>query len=120
MDLIEQLLSSAGYTVILVVVDQLSKQGIFIPTYDTLTMVQLAGLFILHVFSKHRVPGHVTSDHGLEFVSHFFRSLGTALDMKLHFTLGYYPKGDRQTKRVNQTLEQYLCTYCNYQQDNLL
>ena len=38
--------------------------------------------------------------------------------MKLHFTLGYHPKGDRQTKRVNQTLEQYLRMYCNYQQDN--
>jgi len=32
--------------------------------------------------------------------------------MKLHFTLGYHPKGDGQTKRVNQTLEQYLHAYC--------
>ena len=38
--------------------------------------------------------------------------------MQLHFTSGYYPKGDGQTKRMNQTLEQYLCVYCNYQQDN--
>ena len=54
----------------------------------------------------------------MEFVSHFFRSLGTALDMKLHFTSGYHPEGDRQTERTNQTLEQYLWVYCNYQQDN--
>ena len=118
MDLIEQLPSSAGYTAILIVVDRLSKQGIFIPTHDTLTAVQLAGLFILHVFSKHRVPRHVTSDRSSEFISHFFHSLGTALDMKLHFTSGYHPKGDGQTERVNQTLEQYLRAYCNYQQDN--
>ena len=38
--------------------------------------------------------------------------------MWLHFTLGYYPEGDGQTKCTNQTLEQYLCVYCNYQQDN--
>jgi len=38
--------------------------------------------------------------------------------MKLHFTLGYHPEGDGQTERVNQTLEQYLRAYCNYQQDN--
>ncbi len=38
--------------------------------------------------------------------------------MKLHFTSGYHPEGDGQTEQVNQTLEQYLCTYCNYQQDN--
>ena len=60
----------------------------------------------------------MTSDHGMEFVSHFFRSLGKALNMKLHFTSGYHPEGDRQTERTNQTLEQYICMYCNYQQDD--
>ena len=44
--------------------------------------------------------------------------LGTALDMRLHFTSGYHPKGDGQTKCTNQTLKQYLHVYCNYQQDN--
>src|SRR3979490_3096759 len=38
--------------------------------------------------------------------------------MCLHFTSGYHPKADSQTERVNQTLEQYLQVYCNYQQDN--
>ena len=38
--------------------------------------------------------------------------------MKLHFTSGYHPEGDRQTERTNQTLEQYLWIFCNYQQDN--
>src|SRR5258705_10916237 len=88
MDFIEQLPSSEGYTAILVIVDRLSKQAIFIPTYDTITSMQLAKLFVLHVFSKHGVPSHVTSDRGTEFVSHFFRSLGKALDMRLHFTSG--------------------------------
>src|SRR6202040_4487114 len=40
-----------------------------------------AELFVIHVFSKHRVPAHVTSDRGPEFVSHFFRSLGKALNI---------------------------------------
>ena len=38
--------------------------------------------------------------------------------MKLHFTSGYHPEGDGQTERTNQTLEQYIRVYCNYQQDN--
>ena len=38
--------------------------------------------------------------------------------MKLHFTSGYHPEGNRQTEQFNQTLEQYLRVYCNYQQDN--
>src|SRR3979490_759668 len=118
MDFIKQLPLSSGFTSILVIVCRLTKQSIFIPTVDTITSAELAKLFVLHVFSKHGVPSHVTSDQGSEFVSHFFRSLGKALDMRLHFTSGYHPKADRQTERVNQTLEQYLRVYCNYQQDN--
>ena len=60
------------------------------------------------------ISSHVTSDRGSEFVSNFFQSLGTTLDMQLYFTLGYHPEGDRQTKCMNQTLEQYLHIYCNY------
>src|SRR3979490_2528222 len=118
MDFIKKLLTSGGYDAILVIVDHSSKQGIFIPTYDTITSAELAKLFVLHIFSKHGVPSHVTSDRGSEFVSSFFRSLGTALDMKLHFTSGYHPEADGQTERTNQTLEQYIRIYCNYQQDN--
>jgi len=119
MDFIEQLQpSSNGFTAILVVVDRFTKQSIFIPMHDTITSAQLAELFVIHVFSKHSVLCHVTSNQGSEFVSHFFRLLGKALDMKLHFTSEYPPEGDGQTERVNQTLEQYLHMYSNYQQDN--
>lgn len=38
--------------------------------------------------------------------------------MRLHFTSGYHLEGDGQTERTNQTLEQYLRIYCNYQQNN--
>ena len=85
---------------------------------DDITAPELARLFIIHVFSKQRVPAHVTCDQGSEFVSNFFRSLGIALDMKIHFTSGYHPECDGQTERLNQTLEQYLRIFCNYQQDN--
>ena len=63
----------------------------------------------MHVFSKHGVPKHVNSDRGSEFISRFFHSLGKAL---------YHLEGDGQTERTNQTLEQYLQIFCNYQQDN--
>ena len=117
-DFIEKLPSSSGFDTILVIVDQLTKQVIFIPAHDTITSADLACLFVLHVFSKHGVPSYITSNRGSEFVSNFFRSLGTALDMQLHFTSGYHPKDDGQTKCTNQTLKQYLHVYCNYQQDN--
>ena len=118
MDFIKKLLSSSRFDTILVIVDRLTKQAIFIPAHDTITSADLARLFVLHVFSKHGVPSHVTSDRGLEFVSNFFWSLGTALDIQLYFTSGYHSEGNGQTECMNQTLEQYLHVYCNYQQDN--
>ena len=118
MDFIEQLLHSQGHSAILVIVDQLTKQAIFIPTHDAIDTPKLASLFLMNVFLKHGAPSHVTLDQGSEFVYHFFRSLGTLLQMELHFTSGYHPEGDRQTERTNQVLEQYLRAYMNYQQDN--
>ena len=106
MDFIKKLPMSDGSNTILVIVDHLTKQSIFILTIDTITSPMLAKLFVLHVFSKHGVPSHITSDQGSEFVSAFFCSLRKVLDMKLHFTSGYHPKGDGQTKCANQTLEQ--------------
>jgi len=62
MDFIEKLPSSSGFDTILVIVDRLSKQAIFIPTHDTITSAELASLFVIYVFSKHRVLSHVTSN----------------------------------------------------------
>ena len=118
MDFIETLPTSSGCNSILVIVDQLSKQGIFILTTIHCTSEDLAMLFIMHVFSKHGIPEHVTSNCSPKFISRFFCSLGKALDMKLHFTSGYHLEGHGQTEQTNQTLEQYLWIFCNYQQDN--
>ena len=118
MDFIKKLLLSSRFDTILVIVNWLTKQAIFIPAHDIITSTDLACLFILHMFSKHGIPSHVISNRSSEFVSNFFHSLGTALDIWLYFTLGYHPKGDGQTKHINQTLEQYLWVDGNYQQDN--
>src|SRR5258705_6035727 len=118
MDFIEQLPLSEGFTAILVIMDRLTKQSLFIPTHNMVDAPQLAQLFLTHVFLKHGAPGHVTSNCGTEFMSHFFHSLGSLLSMKLHFTSGYHLEGDGQMERINQVLEQYLRAYMNYQQDN--
>ena len=121
MDFNEQLSASSGHTyactAILVVVDYLLIWCIFIPA-DNITFSKLVKLFLFYVFLKHGVPSYITSDRDSKFVFHFFSSLGKAFNIHLHFTSSYHPEGDSQTERMNQMLEQYLCIYCNYQQDN--
>jgi len=94
MDFIKKLPSSSMFDTILVIVNWLTKQMIFISVYDIIMSADLAHLFILHVFSKYGIPSHVTFGRSLEFVSNFFYSLGTALDMQLYFTSDYYPEDD--------------------------
>ena len=118
MDFIEQLPSSNGFTSILVVIDRLSKESVFIPTTNSATAADIADAFVTHVFSKHGIPLHVSSDHGSEFTLHFFHSLGALLCMRLHFTSGHHPSANGQVEHLNSMLEQYLRIYCNYQQDN--
>src|SRR5258706_16312318 len=62
MDLIKQLPASEDFSTILVVIDHLTKQVIFIPSHDTMNAPQVVQLFLTHILSKHRVPSHVTSD----------------------------------------------------------
>ncbi len=108
MDFIKQLLTLEGHTAILVIVDCLTKQSLFIPTHDSINSLELSQLFLTHV----------TSNQGSEFISHFFQSLGKLLQMELYFMSGYHPEGDRQTECLNQVLEQYLQAYMNHQQDD--
>jgi len=97
-DLIEQLPASKGHTSILNVVDQASKQLISIPTNNKVTAPEITQLFLHHVFAKHGVPLHVTCDHGSKFTSQFFQSLGSLLNINLHFTSGYNPQADGQSE----------------------
>jgi len=101
MDFIKQLPESKGFTDILVVMDRLTKQAIFISTQRLIDVPRLIDTFVKHVFSKHRVLAHVTSDWGAEFTSRFFRALALTLNIKFHFILGYYPKANSQTEKTN-------------------
>ena len=118
MDTIDQLPLSHGFDSILVVVDRLTKMAHFIPTTTTVTAEGIASLFFEHVFTKHGTPVDIVSDRGSKFTSQFFTSLGELLGIKLNFSTPYHPQTDGQTERVNQSLEQYLRFYVNYNQDN--
>jgi IS30 family transposase len=118
MDFIEQLPELNGFMAILVVIDCLSKEYVFIPSTNSVTAPDVADAFVTHIFAKHGIPLHISLDYGLEFTSHFFCSLGSLLCMCLHFTSGHHPSANGQVEQINSTLEQYLGIYCNYKQDN--
>jgi hypothetical protein len=118
MDHIESLPLSEGYNSILVVVCCLMKQAIFIPTHTTDTAPILAQHFIMHVFSKHSLSNDIVSDRGHLFISKFWKSLCSALDIQVNLSTAYHLETDGQTECINQILEQYLKIFINYKQND--
>jgi hypothetical protein len=118
MDYIEQLPESNGYNSILVIVDRITKQAIFIPCYGTEKAIDLAKHYLKHVFSKHGVPFSITSDRGKLFVLEVWKEVCAMLDIKSALSTAYHLETDRQTERTNQILEQYLRCYITYLQDD--
>lgn len=91
MDFIEGLPMSSGHDTILVIVDQLTKMALFIPTHAEDDSPQLAKIFLAHIFSKHGTPTDIVSDRGKHFVSHFWSSLCMLLGIKSNLSTMYHP-----------------------------
>ncbi|MBW0514997.1 hypothetical protein O181_054712, partial [Austropuccinia psidii MF-1] len=97
MGFITQFPLSNNFDSILLVVDRFSKMAIFIPAYGKITPLELAQIFISHVFSKHSLP---------------------QLKISCDISAAFHPETDGHTERLNQILEQYLKIYVSYNKDD--
>jgi len=70
------------------------------------------------VFKNHGLPDDIVSDRGTQFVLKFTQQLLKLLDVTGNRSTAYHPQSDGQTERTNQTLKQYLRTYCGFHQDD--
>ncbi|MBW0513733.1 hypothetical protein O181_053448 [Austropuccinia psidii MF-1] len=92
--------------------------AIFIPTYGTITVLDLAQIFISHVFSKHGLPVSIVSDRGALLVSSFCNKLCQQFKISRDLSTAFHHETDGKTERVNQILKQYLWMYVSYHQDD--
>ncbi|MBW0500056.1 hypothetical protein O181_039771 [Austropuccinia psidii MF-1] len=90
---------------------------IFIPTYSTITSLDLSQIYISHVFYRHGLPVSIVSYRGSLFVSSFGTQLYQKLNISRDLSTAFHPDADVQTERVNKILEQYLWIYVSYHQD---
>ncbi|PNH26348.1 hypothetical protein BJF96_g10337 [Verticillium dahliae] len=111
-------LTGTSYDNILVVVDRLTKYSYFLPYKATGTAEDLAYVFLRNIVGQHGLPKELVSDRDKLFTSNFWKSLIAQLGAKHKLSTAFHPQTDGQTERTNQTLEQYLRCYINYQQDD--
>ncbi|GJT52264.1 retrotransposon-related protein [Tanacetum coccineum] len=93
MDFIESLPSSHGKTVIMVVVDRLSKYAHFVPMAHPFKAAQVAQLFLDTIYKLHGLPHTITRDRDKVFISHFWKELFKKLGVTLQLSSASIPPG---------------------------
>jgi hypothetical protein len=91
MDFIEGLPSSNGYTVIMVVVDRLTKYAHFVALKHPFSTVSVAKEFVTNVVRLHGIPTFIVSDWDKVFISAFWRTLFNLQGTKLCMSSSYHP-----------------------------
>lgn len=103
-DFEQGLLNSQGKTVIMVVVDKLSKQAHFIALEHLFTATIIAQLFLDNIFKLYGILISVISNRDKILLSSFWKELFKLLGTEFNFSTSYH----LQTEVINRTLETYL------------
>ncbi|XP_044723696.1 integrase core domain-containing protein [Hirsutella rhossiliensis] len=106
------------YSSILVVVDRLTRYARYIPVSSRISSDGLADVFLREIFKHYGMPDGIVSDRGSLFTGHFWATFCHLLHCKRRLSTSFHPQTDGQTERVNQTIEQYLRTFCNKEQSD--
>lgn len=105
------------YSNIMTVTDRLTKWRYYLPC-NTVDAGASALFFHRHIFARHGLPQHISSDRGSQFLSVFWNTLCQRLGIKQQLSSAFHPETDGQSENTNQNMEQYLRAYCNYMQDD--
>ena len=89
----------------------------FILTTEKMTAEGLTRLFRDNVQKLHGLPESIISDRGPQFVAGLMQELNRMLEIKSKILTVFHPQTDRQKKRVNQELEQYLRMFIDHRQE---
>jgi len=117
-DLITQLPESNGYDAICVIVDRLTKRAHFIPINNRFSSKDMAQLLYDKVYPLHGLPLQIILDRGVQYLAKLFQEWCKILGIESTMSTAYHPQTDGQTERINQSLEQYLRCYVDYNLSN--
>jgi len=89
----------------------------FILTTERISAKGLARLFRDNVWKLHGLPKSIISDKGPQFAAGLIRELNKMLGIESKMSTAFHLQTDRQTKRINQELKQYLRMFIDHRQE---
>ncbi|MCH90455.1 hypothetical protein A2U01_0011371, partial [Trifolium medium] len=108
MDFITGLPNSFGFTVIMVVIDRLTKYSHFMAQKTDYTSKSVAEAFMNQIVKLHGIPKSIVSDRDKVFTSSFWQNLFKLQGTSLAMSIAYHPQTDGQSEALNKCLEMYL------------
>ena len=94
--------------------DRFTKMAHFIALPEDTTAEELARKFLKEIWRLHGLLKEIVSDCDAKFTLKFWSALMETLGVKRKLSTSFHPEMDGQTERVNQSIEQYLHLFCNY------
>jgi transposase InsO family protein len=108
MDFITELPKSEGKSVIMVIVDRLTKYAHFCALSHPFKASTVATAFMEIVQKLHGSPKIIVSDRDPIFIKHFWTELFSCLGTQLAHSSSYHPQSNGKTEIVKKCLEVYL------------
>jgi hypothetical protein len=112
MEFITGLPKSGNKSVIMVVLDRLSKYAHFCALQHPFTASMVAQIFMDQVFKLHGMPHSIVSDRDPTFTSNFWQELFKLQGTQLHLSTTYHPQTDGQTKVCQQVFGNISKVFC--------
>ena len=119
MDFITELPSVSDFDQIWVIVDRFSRIAHFV-SLKCRTASTIDKAFVREIWTLYGLPLGVVSDKDTVFTSKLWIEVMRLLEVSQDMSTAYHLQTDGQTKRVNQFLEQYIHTFCAWDQKDLL
>ena len=88
------------------------------PVKVTINAPGLAEVIINVVVRHHGFPDSIITNRGSFFTSKFWSSLCYFFGIKRRLSIAFHPQTDGQTERQNSTMEAYLQTFVNFEQND--
>jgi len=118
MDFITELPLSEGYDQLWVVIDRFTKMAHFLPLGKEKMAADLTVIFAQEIWKHHGLPSDIISDRVSRFTSETWQEFLRLSGIRPRMSTAFHPQTDRQTERLNQTIEVYLQAFVDHEQDN--